>query len=130
MTLEGPCAWKQVSRASTYYLYDRGQPIVELNASGAVTAVNVFANDGLVGRKTAAGSNYYAYDPQGNVTQVIDSAQNIQTALDYDAYGVYYYAGAAPTTPFLFNGKHGYYYDYENTLALCGHRPSLSGLGG
>ena len=119
---DGLRAWKQVNGARTYFLYDRGQPVVELNATGAVTAVNVFGSDGLVGRKTGAVNTFYAFDPQGNVSQVVDSAQNVVTALDYDAYGAFYYSGAAPSTPFLMNGKHGYYYDYENTLALGGHR--------
>jgi hypothetical protein len=35
-------AWKQVAAGWTYFLYDRTSPVAELNASGAVVAMNTF----------------------------------------------------------------------------------------
>jgi hypothetical protein len=32
---------------ATYYYYDRGNPVLECSSDGTVTAVNVFADDGV-----------------------------------------------------------------------------------
>ena len=49
---DGLRAWKQDNQGvRTYFLYDGGNPILELDPSGAVKNVNVFAPDGLVARK-------------------------------------------------------------------------------
>lgn len=48
---DGLRAWKQVGSTKTYFLYDQGEPVIEMNASGTVIAFNAFGPDGLVGRK-------------------------------------------------------------------------------
>ena len=35
-------AWKQVGGGTTYFLYDGGQPVCELDGTGAVTATNTW----------------------------------------------------------------------------------------
>lgn len=52
---DGLRAWKQAgSSPKTYFLYDGGNPVVELDGSGNVKHINVYAPDGLVARKKRA----------------------------------------------------------------------------
>ena len=47
----------------TYYLYDGGNAVAELVTSGNLKFTNVFAPDGLVCRRSAAGTTgYYLFD--------------------------------------------------------------------
>ena len=78
---DGMRAWKQGSTCGkTYFLYDGGNPIVELDASGNVANVNVFAPDGLVARKEGSTWTNYTFDQQGSVVHKLDSSQTITEA--------------------------------------------------
>lgn len=114
-------AWKQVGSSKTYFLYDAGRPVVELSSAGAVSAINVFAPDGLVARQQAGSWIYYQFDPQGNVAQRLDSLGNILSSSAYDAYGKET-TTALISDPFGFNGKVGYYHDIESDLYYCQNR--------
>ena len=75
---DGMRAWKQGSTGGkTYFLYDGGNPIVELDSSGNVANVNVFAPDGLVARKEGSMWTNYTFDQQGSVVHKLDSSQTI-----------------------------------------------------
>jgi RHS repeat-associated protein len=114
-------AWKQVGSSRTYFLYDGSRPIAELNSSGAVTATNVFAPDGLVARKQAGSWIYYQFDLQGNVAQRLDGSGNILSSSTYDAYGKEF-TTATLYDPFSYNGISGYYHDLESDLYYCQNR--------
>ena len=126
---DGLRAWKSVGGARTYLYYDRGEPVAELDASGSVTATNVFAPDGLVARGTASGWTQYAFDPEGNVAQRLDAGGNVLSSSVYDAYGAETTTGSAPSDPFGYHGRSGYYLDRETGLVLCRHRYYDPGTG-
>jgi len=118
---DGLRASKTTSSGSTYYLYDRGEPVVELNSSGAVTGVNVFAPDGLVARQQSGSWINYTFDQQGNVAQRLNASQGVLSSSIYDAFGTESSSGT-PTDPFGYNARSGYYLDRENALYLCRQR--------
>ncbi|MGI9105777.1 MAG: hypothetical protein ACR2G4_05970, partial [Pyrinomonadaceae bacterium] len=73
---DGLRAWKETAGGRTYFLYDGTTPIVEMDASGALTATNTFGAHGLVSRRTTTqGSTFYTFDPQRNVAQRLDAAR-------------------------------------------------------
>jgi RHS repeat-associated protein len=118
---DGLRAKKTVGSSSTYYLYDGGEPVVELDSSGNVQAINVFAPDGLVARKQGGVWTQYAFDQQGNVAQRLDSSASVTSSSIYDAYGVESTTGT-PTDPFGYNARWGYLLDRDTGLYLCQHR--------
>jgi RHS repeat-associated protein len=86
-----------------------------------VTAVNVFAPDGLVARQQGGAWTQYTFDQQGNVAQRLDAGQNVLSSSIYDAYGMENTTGAASDT-FGYNARAGYILDRETGLYLCQHR--------
>ena len=126
---DGLRAWKQVgSGARTYFYYDRGEPVLETDASGNVTATNVFAPDGLVARGTASGWTQYAFDPEGSVAQRLTGNGNVLSSSAYDGYGQEASAGT-PTDPFGYHARDGYVLDRETGLYYCQARYYDPGTG-
>jgi RHS repeat-associated protein len=121
---DGLRAWKQpASGGKTYFLYDGGNPVVEMISSGTVTNVNVYAPDGLVARKEGSTWSYYTFDMQGNVINKLSSSEAVTSGRLLDAWGQGVET-VLPITidPFGYNAKWGYYYDRETQLYLCQHR--------
>jgi RHS repeat-associated protein len=138
-------AWKTDSGggATTYYLDDDdGSPIMELNSSGAIQAMNGYGPTGWVARDYPAGSalastfgaqDYsFTYDPEGNLVQrhpaISDGADALDTSA-YDAYGNLIADDNAATgvtegriDPVGFGGQYGYYFDKETGKSLLRHR--------
>ena len=124
---DGLRAWKASgpgTGARTYFYYDRGEPVLELDASGAWRATNAFAPDGLVGRLATGASSwaYYAFDLQGSAAQRLDGGGNVTSATGYDAWGASWRYDGAPSDPFAYDARWGYYRDAETGYCLCGHR--------
>ena len=117
-----------MSGTKTYYLYDQGEPVVELNAAGAVQATNVLAPDGLVARQQSGTWTQYTFDQQGNVAQRLNASQSITSSSTYDAYGVESSSGT-PSDVFGYNARWGYLLDRETGLYLCQHRYYDPGTG-
>ena len=113
-------AWKQTAAGRTYYYYDGGVPVLETDATGTVTAQNVFASDGLVARYQG-GWIYYTFDQQGNVTQRLDASGTVLSASTFDSYGMESTSGS-PSDPFGYNGRGGYIEDRETGLYYCHNR--------
>jgi RHS repeat-associated protein len=115
-------AWKQVGGGNrTYYLYEGGQPLCELDGSGNLLAVNTWGASGLASRHTASGDLFYAFDERGSVAQTINSSGQVLNSFSFDAYGAP--TSAAATDPYSgYGGAWGYYTDLETGLTLCGHR--------
>ncbi len=85
---DGLRAWKQDNQGvRTYFLYDGGNPILELDSAGAVKNVNVFAPDGLMARKEGSSWTYYTFDPQGNVLNKLDASESVTAGRLLDAWG-------------------------------------------
>ncbi len=123
---DGLRAWKQTAVGRTYTLYDGDQPICELDATGAVTAVNTFGANGLLARHimgTGGGSVFYPFDQQGSTAQRLDGAGNMLSAHGFDAFGTNLTANAAPADPYAgYGAQWGYQTDSETGLLLLGQR--------
>ena len=119
---DGLRASKATSAGTTYFLYDGGEPIIEMDSSGDVLALNVFAPDGLVARQTGSSTIEYVLDQQGNVSNRTDTGGNVLSTTQYDAWGNEQVVSGTVTDPFGYNGGSGYYLDRETGLYLCQHR--------
>jgi hypothetical protein len=64
---------KSTANGTTYFVYDGGLPLLELNAGGGVQAVNTFGANGLLSRYANGSSRFHTLDPQGNVCQRLNS---------------------------------------------------------
>jgi RHS repeat-associated protein len=114
-------AWKQNAVSKTYYYYDGGTPIFETDATGTLTATNVFAPDGLVARQQGGSWIYYAFDQQGNVAQRLDASGSELSESSFDAYGSEASTNS-PSDPFGYNGQWGYIEDRDTGLYYCQNR--------
>src|SRR5579862_5182103 len=119
---DGLRACHTTSSTTTYFLYDGGEPIVEMNSSGTVTGLNVFAPDGLVARTAGSATTEYVFDQQGNVADRTDTSGTVQSVTQYDAWGNEQAISGTPTDPFGYNARSGYYLDRDTGLYLCMHR--------
>ena len=93
-----------------------------MNSSGTVTALNVFAPDGLCARQVGCATTEYVFDQQGNVADRTDTSGTTQSITQYDAWGNEQTISGTPTDPFGYNAQSGYYLDRETGLYLCQHR--------
>lgn len=122
-------AWKQTEAGRTYFLYDGTKPVCELNASGAVTAINTWGHFGVLSRHTGTGSIFYAFGTHGNAAQRLDSGGNVLSTQRFDGFGSRV-STDNNTDPFAgFNGQAGYYTDWETGLQLLTHRYYDPGFG-
>ncbi len=72
---DGPRTRKQTSSWTQYFLYDGSEPVVEMDSSGTVTRMNIFAPDGLVASGTSSAWIYHTPGPQGSVARRPNSSQ-------------------------------------------------------
>jgi RHS repeat-associated protein len=109
---------------ATYYYYDRGNPVLECSSDGTVTAVNVFADDGLVSRKQAGARRHYQVDPQGSVAHRLEDDQDVISNSKNDAYGqgLSIPGPSQGSDPYGWNGRWGYQLDSETGLHYCQQR--------
>jgi len=117
-------AWKQNAVLAgggtirTHFIYDGTTPLYELNVRGtSITAINVFAPDGLVARKSGGVWSQYLFDPQGSVCQTLDSSGTLVGSSIYNDYG----AGSVADT-YGYNARWGYYFDQETGFYYCQNR--------
>ncbi|MBL8066813.1 MAG: hypothetical protein JNM34_13365, partial [Chthonomonadaceae bacterium] len=101
---------------ATYFLYDGGNPVVEMDSSGAVTAINVFAHDGLVARVEGSTAKYYQFDAQGSVAHRTNSSGSVTSSSKYEAYGKHVNIPGSTVDTYGWNARWGYYYDSETGL--------------
>ena len=117
-TGDGLRAWKETAAGRTYFVYDGTVPVLEMNASGAITAVNTFGAAGLVSRRMGTQSTFYTFDPQGSVAQRLDGNGAVLSGHLFKAHGTGV-STAATTDPYGYKGQFGYYTDSETGLILC-----------
>ncbi len=118
---DGLRAWKQDSSGRTYFIYSGITPVLELDGSGNVTAVNTFGASGVISRHINTGSIFYACDPQGNTSEHLDNSASLLSVSAFDAYG----AGirtSDTSDPFGYGAQWGYFSDAESAAQLLGHR--------
>ncbi len=116
---DGLRAWKQTTAGRTYFLYDGTLPVVELDATGAVTATHTFAS-GLLARRAGTTSTFYTFDAQGSVAQRLDASQNVLASHLFAAHGSE--VTPASADPFGYGAQWGYYSDRETGLQLLTNR--------
>ncbi|MDE2207742.1 MAG: RHS repeat-associated core domain-containing protein, partial [Armatimonadetes bacterium] len=120
--IDGLRAWKTNSSGTTYFLYDGITPICEIDSTGAVSAVNTFGPTGLLSRHAGTSSIFYAFDPQGNPAEDVNSSDSVLASFDFDAFAARSISGTA-TDPYSgFGSQYGYYSDTETGLQLLGYR--------
>ncbi len=124
---DGLRAWKKEAsyQPKTYYLYDQGNIVCELDASGNCTKNNYFAPDGLIARHIGTSLGIYSFDHQGNVVRVND-AGSTDIRFSYNAWGqvnqiIPSYGWGSSFTNHTYNARWGYYRD-NNGLYYCQHR--------
>jgi RHS repeat-associated protein len=117
---DGLRASKQTSSGTSYFLYDGSNPVVELDASGSVSATNSFSPRGVVSRRVSSVSVLYTFDPEGNVAQRTDVGANVLSDYLFDAHGVS--LNLSLSEPFGYKAQLGYYTDNETGLQLLTHR--------
>jgi RHS repeat-associated protein len=117
---DGLRAWKESAGGRTYFIYDGALPVVEMDSAGAVVASNTFGANGLLSRRAGAASTFYAFDPQGSVTQRLDESGAVLSNHLFKAHGDE--VTAAGADPFGYGARWGYYTDSETGLQLLTNR--------
>jgi len=95
------------------------------DSGGTVKAINTFAANGLISRRTSPGSIFYTFDPSGNVAQRLDNSATVLSSDHYDAFGAHLSTATgagASFDPTGFGGQWGGYTDAETGLVLMTHR--------
>jgi len=87
----------------------------------SVIATNTFGINGLVSRNDSAGTNFYAFDPQGSTAERVDSSGTLVSSDCYNAWGTIATTASAAVV-FGYIAQWGYYTDAETGLVLCTHR--------
>ncbi|HEV2473538.1 MAG TPA: RHS repeat-associated core domain-containing protein, partial [Chthonomonadales bacterium] len=118
---DGLRAWLSTSSGTTYFVYVGIVPICEVNSSGTVTACNTFGPAGLTSRHTTD-SVFYAFDPQGNPAERLDSSDNILGSYAFDAFGARTTTDIAPDVYCSYLSRWNYFDDTSTGLELLGHR--------
>ncbi len=95
-----------------YHLDDNGRVIAESNASGQVTAQNIWGHKALA-RKVGGAYYYYIYNGHGDVVQVLDTNGNIVNSYTYDEWGNILSQTEQIFNPIRYGGE---YYDQESGL--------------
>jgi RHS repeat-associated protein len=117
---DGFRGWKQNASGRTYFLYDGSFPVVELDATGAVTATNTFGAGGLISRREGSTSIFYTFDSEGNVSDRSDATGSVQANYLFSAFGAS--LGTAAGDPFGYKAQFGYYTDNETGLQNLTYR--------
>jgi RHS repeat-associated protein len=119
---DGLRATKTAGSSKTYYYYDNGEPILETNSSGTITASNVYGPFGLESRYLTSGSTLtcYQFDPGGNVS-VRSSGGSVLSNSTTTAFGGTTDSISA-TDPFGFGAQNGYIFDRDINLYYCQNR--------
>jgi RHS repeat-associated protein len=120
---------KTVGTATTYYLYDGGLLIAEIDgATGLVSKSYQWGATGLVSDRSGGASRYYLYDRSGSTRYLLGASGSVLSSGAYQAWGSPL-AGLAPNTPLGWNGRFGLYTDAETGLILCGARYYAPSIG-
>ncbi len=119
-TAEGLRAWRQSGSTRTYFLYDGDVPVCELFSSGSVDSFMTWGANGLLSRHWSGTSLFWAFDPQGNPSQKLNSDGSIYQSFMFSAQGVR--AGTSGEAYSGFGAQWGGYYDQETGLILFGQR--------
>ncbi len=99
------------------------RPLAETTAAGAVTRYYVWAGFRLLAQiETNGTTRYYHSDELGSTLALSDSAGNVTDQFAYSPYGQVLGRSGTSSTPFLWLGGYGVYYDASANLHLTLHR--------
>lgn len=102
----GRRAQKIINGTSTQFLYDRSNPVQELQ--GGTPSANLLTGLGIderFQRTDSAGPRDYLIDILGNTLALTDSSGTIQTSYTYEPFGNTTTSGASSTNPYQFTGR-------------------------
>ena len=97
---------KTVNGTSTQFLYDRSNPVQEIQ--GGTASANLLTGLGIderFQRTDSAGARDYLIDILGSTLALTDSSGTIQTFYTYEPFGNTAMSGAASANPFQFTGR-------------------------
>jgi RHS repeat-associated protein len=118
-------AWKTEGSTTTYFLYAQGStlPVCELSStgSGTVLATNTYAMNGLVSRHASSTSTFYEFDPQGSVSERLNSSGSCTVSSITDSFGLVT-NGSSTSDPFGYVAQAGYFTDVSTGLTLTTFR--------
>ena len=124
---------KTVGGVSTYYVYDGGTLLAEVDGSGTLKRRYEWGTAGLISDLTYRGSSVqtrlYGYDGLGNTRVLLDGGTGaVLWQGAWTAWGVPNCA-SVPPTPFGYKGQTGAYLDSETGLLLMGWRYYAPAIG-
>jgi RHS repeat-associated protein len=99
-----------------------------MNSSGTITATNTYGLAGLISRYTSSGSTFYEFDPQGTVSERLNSSGAPTSSTIADAFGNVVNS-ATVSDPFGYEAQQGYYTDQSTGLILTTFRYYDPGAG-
>ncbi len=115
-TAEGLRAKKSSSAGTFYYLYDGATPICELGSNGGVNNYMTFGPAGLLSRHWVNSvSLFWAFDPQGNPSQKLNSDGTLYQSFLFSAQGAR--AGSSGEAYSHFGAQAGGFYDSEPRMS-------------
>ena len=130
--LDGLRAWATEGGNTNYFLHDDDTPVVGITSAGVVNRVNTFGANGFLASysQNFTGGSYersYAFDPQGNTSEMIAGTGSSGTLLlsaTYDSFGK---RSAYPSTYDgdvydSFGAQWGYRVDSGTGFELLGYR--------
>ena len=108
---------KTVGGVRTTHVWNRGQIVLEQNASGAV--INRFIRDARGQLLRSDHHGWYLYNARGDVVQRVDNSGNVLQTYRYTAFGVEISPNPTDTNRFRFAGM---YWDAHRSEYMTRHR--------
>ncbi|NLB81312.1 MAG: RHS repeat protein, partial [Clostridiaceae bacterium] len=103
---------KSVNGATTLYLYEGADVVLETNASGNQTARNLYGIN-LLSRTADSTTLVYSYNGHADVTALTDGNGTVVASYYYDAFGVELESSGAANNPFRYAG-----YEFDSEMGL------------
>lgn len=109
---------KTVGTATTAFLYEYDQVVLETDGNGKQTARNLYGLN-LVSRTMGSDTYYYLYNGHSDVTALLTAAGVVASSYEYDAFGNVTNQAGNVSNPIRYAG---YQYDEESKLYYLNSR--------
>ena len=118
---------KRNKKKATYFIWDGDRIIMELNQDGKVQKRYIWGNN-LISSDTGKGTDkvYFAYNPHGDVVQLLNERGNVTKNYTYDAFGNEVKPEKKDDNPYRYSGE---YYDKETDTLYLRARYYDAGVG-
>jgi hypothetical protein len=115
----GRRASKTVGGATTYYRYDGGALIAEVDAQGAVLRSYTWGACGVIGGRSGTQPVHCLYDAQGNKRVELDASGSVTWRGAYSDFGDVAQT-LPPALPMTYQGRYGCYTDSSSGMVWNG----------